>query len=34
MDKGDEVIVMLDTNVDLAINEEGFKERLEDIGLK
>ena len=34
MDKGDQVIVMLDANVDLATNEDGFKERLEDIILK
>ena len=32
MDKGDQVIVMLDANVDLATNEEGFKEKMEDIG--
>ena len=34
MDKGDQVILMLDANVDLATNEEGFKEKMEDIGLK
>ena len=34
MDKGDQVIAMLDANVDLATNEDGFKERLKDIGLK
>ena len=34
MDKGDHIIIMLDVNVDLATNEDGFKERLEEIGLK
>ena len=34
MDKGDQIIVMLDANTDLATNEDGLKERLEEIGLK
>ena len=34
MEKGDQIIVMLDVNVDLATNEDSFKERLEEIGLK
>ena len=34
MDKGDQVIGMLDANVDLVTNEDGFKGKLEDIGLK
>ena len=32
--KGDQIIVILDENVDLTTNEDGFKERLEEIGSK
>ena len=34
MDKGDQFIVMLDVNVDLATNEDGFKEIIEKNNLK
>ena len=34
MGKSNQIIVMLDANVDLETNKDGFKERLEEIGLK